>query len=85
MRAVYDVEADERYQRTDLAAVHAFHARKAFVDCISDGEANIDLAEAALAIAAEDDALGTLLNLYRDSRGPIQLFPWPPPHRVPRI
>jgi hypothetical protein len=56
--AVYDVEADERYQRADLAAVHAYQARQAFVDCIRHGEANIDLAHAALAIAAEDDALG---------------------------
>lgn len=42
-----------------MAAVHAYEARKRFVDCIRHGAANVDLAEAALAVCAEDDALVT--------------------------
>lgn len=38
--------------------MHAYEARRAFLECISKGEASIDLAAAALHLAAEDDALG---------------------------
>lgn len=43
--------------RADFSDLHAFEARQAFVKNIASGEAGINLAEAALAIAAEDDAL----------------------------
>lgn len=50
-------EADPRYRRADFSEVHAFEARKAFVQNIAHGEAAINLADAAFQIAAEDDAL----------------------------
>ena len=37
--------------------MHAFLARKRFAQCVQKGESGINLAEAALAIGAEDDAL----------------------------
>lgn len=43
--------------RADFSDLHAFEARQAFVKNIASGEAGINLADAALAIAAEDDAL----------------------------
>ena len=43
--------------RADFSDLHAFEARRAFVRNIASGEAGINLADAALAIAAEDDAL----------------------------
>ncbi|KAL4431445.1 hypothetical protein ABPG75_006701 [Micractinium tetrahymenae] len=43
--------------RTDFSAQHAFEARRAFLRCIAEGEASVDLAAAALYVAAEDDAL----------------------------
>jgi hypothetical protein len=42
----------------DYSAQHAFQARQAFLRSIEAGEAAINLAEASLHIAAEDDALG---------------------------
>lgn len=50
-------ERDVRYRRADFSDLHAFEARQAFVKNIASGEAGINLADAALAIAAEDDAL----------------------------
>ena len=41
-----------------MSAIHAYEARKAFAVCISGGEARVNLAEAALHIASEDDAIG---------------------------
>ncbi|GAB4816397.1 hypothetical protein N2152v2_003443 [Parachlorella kessleri] len=41
----------------DFSEVHAYEARMAFLRNISRGEAAVDLADAALQIAAEDDAL----------------------------
>lgn len=43
--------------RADFSDLHAFEARQAFVQNIASGEAGINLADAALAISAEDDAL----------------------------
>jgi hypothetical protein len=59
--SVYNVEADSRYVRHDASAAHAHAARRAFVGAIAGGAARADLVEAALAIAAEDDALGARL------------------------
>ena len=44
--------------RVDFSSVHAYEARQAFLACIAEGEAAVDLAAAALHVAAEDDALG---------------------------
>ena len=43
--------------RADFSDLHAYEARQAFVQNIASGEAGINLADAALAISAEDDAL----------------------------
>lgn len=43
--------------RADFSDLHAFEARQAFVQNIASGEAGINLADAALSICAEDDAL----------------------------
>lgn len=43
--------------RIDLSEVHAFEARRAFSNNIAQGEAALNVAEAALQIAAEDDAI----------------------------
>lgn len=43
--------------RADFSDLHAFEARQAFVQNLASGEAGINLADAALAICAEDDAL----------------------------
>ena len=56
--SVYDVEADARYRRHDSSALHAHQARAAFVQSVQHGAARTDLVAAALAIAAEDDAIG---------------------------
>lgn len=49
-------EEDERYRRVDFSSQHAYEARQLFLHQLSVGP-GIDLARAALAIAAEDDAL----------------------------
>ena len=41
-----------------MSELHAREARAAFLHCISQGEGAMDLAEAALQVASEDDALG---------------------------
>jgi hypothetical protein len=53
---------DERYQQWDLSAVHAFQCRRIFIECIRYGEANADIGRAAIAVAAEDDAIGLALH-----------------------
>jgi len=45
------------FKREDMSAIYAYEARRAFAQCIAGGEARVNLAEAALHIAAEDDAL----------------------------
>lgn len=47
-------------RREDMSEQHAREARMAFLQCLSRGEGALDLAEAALQVAAEDDALGEL-------------------------
>jgi hypothetical protein len=49
---------DIRYTQNDHSTEFAHQARLDFVNCIRQGEAQADLAGAALAIAAEDDAIG---------------------------
>jgi len=44
--------------RIDMSEEHAAESRASFLSAISVGEGVLDLAEAALHIAAEDDALG---------------------------
>jgi hypothetical protein len=51
-------QVDIRYTQNDYSAKFAQEARLCFVGCIRHGEAQADLAGAALAIAAEDDAVG---------------------------
>lgn len=48
-----------------MSAQHAYEARRAFALCVARGEAGVNLAEAALHIAAEDDALGALALFVR--------------------
>jgi hypothetical protein len=60
--------------------VHAFEARKAFINSTRHGEANADVAAASIAISAEDDAIGAELphmpgNCVRRSRASVQR-PW---------
>lgn len=50
--------SSEWYQQWDMAAVHAYEARRVFIECIMHGEPKADIVKAALAIAAEDDAIG---------------------------
>ncbi|CAK0760877.1 hypothetical protein CVIRNUC_002808 [Coccomyxa viridis] len=64
------VEDDPRYRRVDLAEVHAWEARRAFVETVAKGESGINLAEAALQVAAEDDAIVS----HSTVRLPIQSF-----------
>ena len=40
-----------------MSEVHAWRARRAFAENVARGESGINLAEAALQVAAEDDAL----------------------------
>jgi hypothetical protein len=54
---------DVNYRREDMSVVHAHEARQAFLQEISKGEALINLAEAALLVASEDDALGRCLAI----------------------
>ena len=49
-----------RRRRVDFSEAHAWEARQAFLANVAAGEAALDLADAALQIAAEDDALGAL-------------------------
>ncbi|GMH45123.1 hypothetical protein BSKO_13080 [Bryopsis sp. KO-2023] len=51
------VEDDVRYRRLDFTQQLAFNARKEFARNLSKGDACMDLALAAVHIAAEDDAL----------------------------
>mmetsp|Transcript_19795 Transcript_19795/g.59797 ORF Transcript_19795/g.59797 Transcript_19795/m.59797 type:complete len:513 (+) Transcript_19795:154-1692(+) len=53
------VEDDARYNRVDLSAEHAYEARQSLLATVAKGEARMDLAEAALQIAAEDDAIAS--------------------------
>lgn len=50
--------AEDYHFEWDLSAVHAFRARKVFIESIRHGEAGARLAQAAVATAAEDDAVG---------------------------
>ncbi len=43
-----------------MSEEHAAESRSAFLSAISAGEGSIDLAEAALQVAAEDDGLSML-------------------------
>ncbi|KAG7668476.1 hypothetical protein Ndes2526B_g03893 [Nannochloris sp. 'desiccata'] len=52
-----NAEDHPSYRREDMSESHSREARKAFLDAISQGEGAMNLAEAALQIAAEDDAL----------------------------
>jgi len=52
-----NAEDHPSYRREDMSESHSREARKAFLAAISQGEGAINLAEAALQIAAEDDAL----------------------------
>lgn len=45
-----------------MSTEHAAEARAAFLAAISPGEGALDLAEGALQVAAEDDALGGSLH-----------------------
>ena len=44
--------------RTYPRSIHAYEARQAFARCVARGEAGVNLAETALHISSEDDALG---------------------------
>eukprot|EP00873_Tetraselmis_striata_P010348 jgi/Tetstr1/430612/TSEL_020409.t1 len=50
-------EGDLSYKRLDMSAQHTFESRRRFAECVQRGEAGVNLAEAALHIAAEDDAI----------------------------
>uniref|UniRef100_A0A061QMV1 Protein SirB1 N-terminal domain-containing protein n=2 Tax=Tetraselmis sp. GSL018 TaxID=582737 RepID=A0A061QMV1_9CHLO len=50
-------DLDLRYKRQDMSLKHTYEARRAFAECIRLGEARTNLAEAALHVAAEDDAI----------------------------
>lgn len=52
-----ETEEHPSYQREDLSEEHSRLARLAFLKAIAQGDGAMDLAEAALQIAAEDDAL----------------------------
>ncbi|GFH19462.1 uncharacterized protein HaLaN_16409, partial [Haematococcus lacustris] len=54
-----DVEADDRFARSDMSIAHAFAARQAFAKAIRGGEPAMNLAQAALWASAEDDALSS--------------------------
>ncbi|KAG1677963.1 hypothetical protein FOA52_001381 [Chlamydomonas sp. UWO 241] len=54
-----DQEADFRYRRADMSQLHAYTARWRFGRNIVRGEAGMNLAEAALLVAAEDDAIAS--------------------------
>lgn len=42
-----------------MSEIHVFEARRAFAQNVSRGEASVDVALAALQIAAEDDAIAS--------------------------
>ncbi|KAK9806023.1 hypothetical protein WJX73_006325 [Symbiochloris irregularis] len=50
-------EDDPRYRRVDMAETHAWQARQAFTRNIARGDGGMELAEACLQVAAEDDAI----------------------------
>jgi len=54
---VRNAEDHPSYRREDMSESHSREARRAFFAAISQGEGAMNLAEAALQIAAEDDAL----------------------------
>ena len=58
------------FLRADFSGLHAWEARQAFVRNIMNGEASIDLADAAFHIAAEDDALVS----HSTVKLPVQLY-----------
>ncbi|KAF8062088.1 pho-4 [Scenedesmus sp. PABB004] len=59
VRPRHDVEADPRYRRTDFSEELAAQARVGFAACLAAGEARLQLARAALLVAAEDDAVAS--------------------------
>lgn len=58
--------SSEWYEQWDMAAVHAYEARRVFIECIMHGEPEADIVKAALAISAEDDAIGVLTGPAMD-------------------
>ena len=56
-RPIADSNLILHFGRADFSELHAYEARQAFVKNIMNGEASLDLADAAFQIAAEDDAL----------------------------
>ena len=56
--------------RVDLSDLHAYDARKQFAAAVQKGEAGINLAEAALHISAEDDAIAS----HSTVRLPVDAF-----------
>lgn len=52
----------EAYEQWDMSAIHAYRARQTFINSIRYGEAAADLAQGAMAVAAEDDAIGTSIE-----------------------
>lgn len=55
-----DTEEHASYRRVDMSEEHAASARRSFLSIIADGEGSMNLALAALYIAAEDDAIGEM-------------------------
>ncbi|GLC60253.1 hypothetical protein PLESTB_001591100 [Pleodorina starrii] len=52
-------QVDERYRRADYSDVFQFESRQSYARCISGGEPRRRLAEAALHVTAEDDAIAS--------------------------
>lgn len=78
----------------DLSEQHAYEARQAFLAAVSYSEARMDLAEAALQISAEDDAIAShtvvrlpvgsyLQRLAKLSEGAAQALSALPPNSAP--
>lgn len=65
--------------RQDLSAQHAYLARQAFSRCVAKGETGVNLAEAALHISSEDDALGKALGHMQAC---FLLISWPAKPRI---
>lgn len=59
-----------------MAAVHAYEARRVFIDCIKHGEPEADIVKAALAISAEDDAIGVVAAPVMDECVVARPTPW---------
>lgn len=57
----------EAYEQWDMSAVHAYRARQVYIESIRHGEAAADLARAATAAAAEDDAIGTRIKHIKEN------------------